>query len=352
MKTENLKVIRGTPKYFSMIAQSKINENDFIYLALLYQYMGCPHECLKCFNNHNLPTKSFNPEYLSLKKRKLLIDEAKDMGGEVIIFAGLAEPLIHMHSIPLIEYVTKKGMIPIVYSNGFELDSDMISFLKDNNTVVAISFDSLDAYKFCMMAKPKSKVYPPDYHKKILGNIENCIGKYRDTIEYKNGIKVVNTAIITTISKINEGEIQEIKSHFGDDTYFVCNPLAYDGGAVKNWPILMKDLSPNPDDHMQSIKNFSESGGPLTLFDGRCGYSYHGLAVYPDGTYATCAYTSKTNGFLGNTENCNPKKAFDYKHGKEKFFYEKFGDTPCLIRNQNFDSYVMGLSPNTKLSQK
>ena len=160
MKTENLKVIRGTPKYFSMIAQSKINENDFIYLALLYQYMGCPHECLKCFNNHNLPTKSFNPEYLSLKKRKLLIDEAKDMGGEVIIFAGLAEPLIHMHSIPLIEYVTKKGMIPIVYSNGFELDSDMISFLKDNNPVVAISFDSLDAYKFCMMAKPKSKVYP------------------------------------------------------------------------------------------------------------------------------------------------------------------------------------------------
>ena len=93
-----IKVLRGTPKYFSRVPESrKISDNDFIYLALLYQYTGCPHQCLKCFNSDNLPIKSFNPEYLSLNRRKLLIDEAKDMGGKVIIFAGLAEPLIHMH---------------------------------------------------------------------------------------------------------------------------------------------------------------------------------------------------------------------------------------------------------------
>ncbi|MFZ2310234.1 MAG: radical SAM protein [Patescibacteria group bacterium] len=336
------KVLNATPKYFSLTSKN-ISNNDFLYLALLYQYIGCPHECLKCFNDDDVPTKSFYPIYLSLQERKSLIDEAKDMGGKVIIFAGLAEPLTHMHSASLIKYTAEKGLIPIVYSNGFELDTSMINYLKDNNAVVAMSLDSLDPYRFGVMAKPKSKMYFPDYYKKIIGNMENCIDIYGDTIKYENGVKVVNTAIISTICKINEDEIVEIKNHFGDDTYFVCNPLAYEGGAIKNWPILMGNLNSSPDHHMQIIKECSESGGPLTFFNKRCGYSNNGLAVYPDGTYATCAYTSKTNGYLGNTKNATIKDAFLKKHKIEQSHYEQFGDCSCLVRSSNFDKYVKSL---------
>ncbi len=336
------KVLNATPKYFSLTSKN-IENNDFLYLALLYQYIGCPHACLKCFNDDDVPTKSFNPIYLSLQERKLLIDEAKDMGGKVIIFAGLAEPLTHMHSAPLIKYTAEKGMTPIVYSNGFELDTSMINYLKDNNAVVAMSLDSIDPYRFGIMAKPKSKMYFPDYCKKIIENIENCVDLYRDTIKYENGIKIVNTAVITTICKINEDEIAKIKSYFGDDTYFVCNPLAYEGGAIKNWPILMGSLESNSPQHMQIIRENSESGGPLTFFNGKCGYSYNGLAVYPDGTYATCAYTSKTNGRLGNTKNATIKDAFSKKHKIEQSHYEQFGDCPCLVRSNDFDKYVKSL---------
>ena len=337
---KEIKILNGTPKYFSLMEKKEIGKDDFLYLALLYQYIGCPHACLKCFNDDDVPAKTFNPNYLSLQERKSLINEAKNLGGKVIVFTGLAEPLMHKDSKSLIEYTAQKGMIPIVYSNGFELDSDMVSFLKDNNVVVAISFDSLDPHRFWMMTKPKSKISPIDYHKKILGNIENCIDVYKNTITNERGVKMVNTAIITTLCKTNEDEIEEIKSYFGDDTYFVCNPLAYEGGAIKNWPILMGNLRPNSDSHMQIIKKCSESGGPLTLFNGTCGYSNHGLAIYPDGTYATCAYTSKTNGLLGKVGCLGLKEAWENKHKNESSYYKEFGNVSCLIRDEKFGQYV------------
>ena len=54
----------------------------------------------------------------------------------------------------------------------------------------------------------------------------------------------------------------------------------------------------------------------------------------------TCAYTSKTSGLLGNIKYMTLEEAFIRKYRLEGEFYTKFGNSPCLIRNNYFKIYL------------
>lgn len=320
-------VVKGTPKHLS-----KGGLNSFTYLAFNLEFI-CNYNCSKCFNGGNK-----NPIYtdkpISTEKRISLIDEAEDLEAKVIVLAGSGEPTLVNGTNLLIKHISKKGMIPILYTNSLTLNEDKIKFYKEHGVVLALNFDSLIEESYNSLTGTKGNL------SKVMKN-HKLINKIYGKPKIKDNLQIHNIAIITTLSEINKNEISKLKNYAKNlGFYFVCNSLAKTD--TNNFELLNKNF--NKEEHEQIINKFSESGGPLTLFEGYCGYSKYGIAISPSGDYMTCAYTDKTNGLLGNIKNASLKEAFERKHKIEQEHYKEFGKMPCLIRNKNFKKYIKTLN--------
>ena len=62
----------------------------------------------------------------------------------------------------------------------------------------------------------------------------------------------------------------------------------------------------------------------------------------------TCAYTSMTNGLLGNIRDTSLSEAYHRKYSFEKEHYQKHGNAPCLVRDTRFVEYIEKLKTNTE----
>ncbi|MBI5332338.1 MAG: radical SAM protein [Candidatus Aenigmarchaeota archaeon] len=327
-----MKTVKGTPKHLSKIGKL----NKFTYLMLNLPF-SCNYCCKKCFSR-NLNKKHSAQDDIGLKKRLSLIKEANKLGAKVIVVAGKGEPSINKETKKIVAKANTLGMISIIYDNGSVLSKKLLEFYRDNNAVLVISLDSLNPNVYDWLTQTKGNL------PKVLKNIENAVDIYRNTIKTVNGMRILSIAVNTTVSDINEKEIATIKNYlkkrFGNDVYFICNPLAKYGSGMKNWKTMIDDKK-----HARQIaliKKFSETGGPLMRgSDGICGYSTWGIGIDPNGDYMTCAYTVATNGLLGNVRNTNIAEAFDRKHSIESKYHNK--KQPCLIRSPRFKEYLKEL---------
>lgn len=326
-----MKVLKGTPKYLSKTGSL----DEFTYLMLNLPFK-CNYLCSKCFNHEGgNPITSGNPIFL--EDRLKLIRDAKKIGGKVVVIAGEGEPSLNKETRRLVSEINSNGMIPIVYSNGSTLTPKLIEFYKENNTTIVISFDSLDPKTYNKLTGTNRQF------DRVLKNIRSLMEAYKDTIEKIEDLKIVRIAINTTITSLNEKELSKIKNFWGDNIYFICNPIVKLGNAIQNWDKLVLDKESHKK-QKKLIKELSESGGPLTLgSDDLCGYSRWGIAIGPYGDYMTCAYTTETNGLLGNIRNTSLREAFNRKHKIESTHYKSHGNVPCLIRATSFNYYLNNL---------
>lgn len=279
---DKIKVLRGTPKHLSKTGSL----DAFTYLMMTLPF-ECNYHCPKCFNlPKGQPEIPRDP--LTLSERLRLVDEAKDLGVKAVVIAGEGEPSISIGIRPLVTKINKNGMIPIIYSNGSPLNSDLISFYRSNNTSLVISFDSLDPTTYDKLTSTKGML------ERVKKNISLAVEANQPLIERTENIVILRVAINTTVTSLNEHEVENIKSYFGESIYFICNPLARLGNAVGNWDNLITDAK-TLQRQAELIRKLSESGGPLTLgSDGLCNYSAWGISVNPSGDYMTCAYTNLT----------------------------------------------------------
>ena len=329
-----MKVLKGTPKHLSKT--ETLSKFTYLMMTLPFQ---CNYRCLKCFNLEGdtpLLSKS-SGEHISLTDRIELINEAKKLGGKVVVIAGEGEPSLDKNIKPIISEIHSLGMTSIVYSNGSTLTNDLIDFYKENNTVLVIAFDSLESNKYGRLTGTKGQ------HEIVMKHIKNTLKSYRDVTYFEDGLNVLSVAINTTITSENQDEVEKIKIFWGDDVYFICNPLSRSGNAIGNWDKLIQN-NEEKKDCGELAKRLSESGGPLTLgIDNCCGYSVRGIGVNPFGDYMTCAFTQETNGLLGNIRNLSLENAFKMKHKLESEHYIKYGEMPCLVREKSFDDYLSKL---------
>jgi len=334
---EYIKVIRGTPKHLSKTGRL----DKLTYLMINLPFI-CNYRCAKCFNlKENIPidySKNITPTQI-LK----LIEEAHSTGIKVIVFGGEGEPTLDSNIRKYITKINSLGMITILYSNGSTLSKEVINFYKTHNVSIVISFDSLNPVTYCQLTGTGQL-------NKVLENIKNTINIFKDTIEYKENLKILRVAINTTITSKNKNEVLEIKKYmqenYKDDVYFICNPVFKSGNADFNW----KKIGYNQDytKEVKTIKSISETGGPLTLGnDGICGYSRWGIAINPAGEYMTCSYTLKTSGFLGNIKKMDLITAFNNKHKIEEKYKDK--NQPCLIRSSGFEKYIKYLEKGSRI---
>ncbi len=332
-----MKVLKGTPKHLSKTGEL----DNFTYLMMTLPFQ-CNYKCSKCFNlEDNEPVSSGGD--ISLDDKIRVINEAKEMNGKVVVIAGEGEPSIHRDIKTLVSEISALGMIPIVYSNGSPLTPNLTDFYKEQGTVLVIAFDSLIPEEYGRLTGTTGQ------YERVVRNIRNVIESYREKIYAQDDLRVLSVAINTTVTSGNEREVEQIKEFWGDDVYFICNPLAKFGNAVGNWSALIKD-NETIKKHRTLIGRVSESGGPLTLGrDGLCGYSQWGISIGPSGDYMTCAYTRETNGLFGNIKNLRLRDAFQSKHDRESKHYGERGVMPCLIRDESFSSYLEKLRSEKKV---
>ncbi len=259
-----LKVLKGTPKHLSNTGTLE----GFTYLMMTLPFQ-CNYKCPKCFNLEDNEPVSVEGN-VSLDDRVRMIHEAKEMGGKVVVIAGEGEPSLDRDIKTLVSEIRSCDMIPIVYSNGSPLTPKLAEFYKENGTALVISFDSLNPEEYNRLTGTTG------HYERVVRNIQQVIESYRETIYMQEGVRVLSVAINTTVSSGNELEVEHIKKFFGEEVYFICNPLARFGNAVGNWNTLMRDEE-SVQRHKKLIERVSESGGPLTLgSDGLCGYSMGG----------------------------------------------------------------------------
>jgi MoaA/NifB/PqqE/SkfB family radical SAM enzyme len=324
-----MRVVKGTPKYFSKTGSL----DSFTYLMLLFEW-SCNYKCLKCFKRGKKPPRD---GLLGLDQRIDLIEQAKQMNGKVVVFAGEGEPTTHPQFKDLILKTHSYEMTPIVYTNASRLNPHLIEFCKSNGAVFVVALDSLmsDKYNFLTGGENLDTT---------LKNIDMLRTAYHSTMQTNGNLTTLNLALNMTLFTLNIGELPTIKRFAGTDMYFICNPLHKSGAALENWDKLMLGIQ-DPNAFADLIKDYSEAGGPLTLgSDGLCGYSEWGIAVSPEGKYKSCAYTDETDGFLSDVSKAALKEAFEYKQCMEAAHYKKQGVSKCLVRATSFKDYLAVLS--------
>lgn len=328
-----MKTLRGTPKHLSLAGEV----DGLVYLMLTLPFK-CNYRCLKCFNLSNDQPITAG-EAVAMAEILEVIAEAKEIGGKVVVIAGEGEPTLHKDIRTMVSRVDELGMIPIIYSNGSALTPPNVDFYHSKNACLVVALDSLTPDVYALLMGTNGSVLPL-----VLGNLANLRRVYADTVEDRDGLRIVRLAVNMTVCSRNKSEIAEIRAFAGDDLYFVCNPLARYGNAMGNWAALI-DSEADFLEQQQLVKEYSESGGPLTL-DGKglCGYSTNGIGIGPYGHYMTCAYTTKTNGLLGTIRDRSLREAYEVKTSVEREHYAMHGPASCLVRSASFPSFLTELA--------
>jgi hypothetical protein len=235
----------------------------------------------------------------------------------------------------LVSRVDELGMIPIIYSNGYALTPPMVDFYRAKNACLVLALDSLKSDVYRLLMGTKGDALPL-----VLRNLQNLRRAYADTIEERDGLRIVRLALNMTVTSRNKAEMADLKAFAGDDMYFVCNPLARHGNAEGNWKAMI-DSEEDFAEQQRLVREFSESGGPLTLDRaGLCGYSINGIGIGPYGHYMTCDYTWKTNGLLGTIRDRSLRETYECKNRVEREHYTQQGQVPCLVRAGSFETFL------------
>ena len=127
----------------------------------------CPWNCFFCFtedpNNLEGSKKKLEGE-MSLDERLSLIDQSHSLGARSINIIGAGEPTIDEYFWPVVERISNKGMIPIVYTEGALrlTDHDFAKRLYKLGATVVLKVNSLTnrEYQNAVVIGGKDRVKP------------------------------------------------------------------------------------------------------------------------------------------------------------------------------------------------
>ncbi len=105
-----------------------------------FRAMGpeCPHDCIHCFTDKS-------SKNLSLSEILGAIDQIADLGARGINYLGEGEPTIDPDFFTIVEYTSKKGVVPVVFTDAATMmrDRDFSKRVFDAGASVVPKMDSL-----------------------------------------------------------------------------------------------------------------------------------------------------------------------------------------------------------------
>lgn len=323
------RVLKPFPKYFEEVEGIKLGEDRIDYLMINLPPF-CNYKCKKCFTRSS-SRKIENP--LSLSEIKNIIDQGRDFGAKAVGLTGEGEPLVIRNTRDIVEHSNKKGMIPLIATNGSLLSEDNAKFLHDNNVSITVSIDTLNEKTYDKICGIEGKF------RDVMENVEYARKLFGDSIETKNGYRVMRLGIHSIISAENVDDATRIRDFCGDDIFFSSDYVANVGGALEH------PETRGTDEQYSKLKEAARlASEPIVMSKGPggkkiCGLFYHGLAVGGGGEILIDAHAIDSENLIGNIRRQGMGELLDQVDTLKKTFYDKFSSY-CPIRDSNYNKFL------------
>lgn len=154
MKTINYQYVKNVPEGIGAMLKGW-HSGPFSVIDFRAMTGACLHDCFFCFTDKRKKT-------LSLPKILGTIDQAADYGFKAIDFLGEGEPTLDKDFFQIVEHTSKKGLIPIVFT-------DAATKLRDQKFVKRLYNSGASVCPKC------DSLFNPDYQNWVVGD---KTGKY------------------------------------------------------------------------------------------------------------------------------------------------------------------------------
>lgn len=176
----------------------------------------CNLNCWFCYSY----SKKSPEQKIGIENMKRAVDVAAEHGVESVIVAGKGEPLLDQNLMPLVRYVSEKGLRFVLFTNNTLITPEIASELYRLNTSVIAKLGSLDAQK------QDSIVDVVGAHKAIMNGLGVLVNA---------GFSEPRLAADVTITKENIGEMEEIWGYLRRRSIIpYLEPLIENGKALEN----------------------------------------------------------------------------------------------------------------------
>lgn len=113
------------------------DEGKLLCLRLDTNY-NCNLQCRYCYSYSDAKVKS---PAMPLAHAKDIIDQGSEIGLRSVVYLGGGEPTLYPDFFPLIEYMTLKNVIPVIFTNGILMTKTAAKRLYEMGASVIIKFD-------------------------------------------------------------------------------------------------------------------------------------------------------------------------------------------------------------------
>ena len=270
-----------------------------IEVLSLYNTNKCNIDCIYCFSDKN------KVDGLSFEDKISVIDQARQMGAGAVLLAGSGEPMMDKDFFPLIRYISKAGMKPVVLTNGILITRDIAMDLKKSNARVAVKIPSFDKEILEKLAGKKGVYRMLDFKSGTKNKKIPSFLKYLIEIYDKKDLSVS-----VPLTKINYESLNGLIDFCEENGIrIMIETLIYTGNAKKNISDLK--LTQNQEKNIiELIKNRLPHLGKTTT----CFFERNPV-VESDGNIAVC-FSRSAN--VGNVKDRPLAKLFKELHKKYK----------------------------------
>jgi len=180
----------------------RAHRNEQLLTAQIETSNICNLNCIYCFREDQTDTrKTIKNNELTLNERFDLIEQLADLGTKTINIIGAGEPSIDQSLLETVQYINKKNIIPVVFTNGFRLSANMAKKLFDMNASLMVKINSFDETKQDMLANKQG--YTRERNKTLKLLIDIGFNNSQDDYETRLGIdSIICTANLDDIDEI------------------------------------------------------------------------------------------------------------------------------------------------------
>lgn len=300
---------------------------------------------LRCWYCYALANKQFNPRQLKKEEYMSLISEAADLGAKTLIICGDGEPTYDALLKPILVYGVKKGLIPVVVTNGTILGNNQLA-----NKIHKCSAKELTEFLYYHNASllVKLETLRENLYNQLV-QVDKAWDSFSKGVENMQGIGFNRTwemgeqaftrlAFTGVCTQENYEEVPILRQYATNlNAQFIFKVPSPTGGALtharkKLFPLseinnIKKYVSQYSDKHETLTPLVVDSEGHLT-----CMAWHLGPVITEDGNYVEC-YTSSGKSF-GNIRNSSLRILLFRKDKDTKF------STPCPIKERLYNNLL------------
>jgi MoaA/NifB/PqqE/SkfB family radical SAM enzyme len=282
---------------------------------------GCNMRCIYCYNEGGkLEAGRPAPGHMTLKDYGKAIREAAALGAQSVIMVGVGETMMDKNFRRIVELVSAEGMIPLIFTNGTQLDGEAAQFLFKHQTSIYLALDSTREETFNTITRSEG------FFGQVLQGIEHCLEAGFGKVTTRNGHQVTDFAVNTMVMKLNAAHLQEIEEFCREkDLLFTCRFPEKLGTAQELWEML---ISPNQEEEagMRQLAERHSLGSEVFRTELGCLFWTVGLLLGVDGRARLC-YSLNQKMDFGNIK----KESMRDIIRKKRLYYPHKDDSFCPI---------------------